>query len=108
QEELAELFVKEIPRVDVRIVADIASTIQTVQIMPPSLVVVAWAAFGSAKLAREFLGDGARGVRGVKTGLPVAVVGGEKDGEGLRITLEAMGASAVLLWPHNPEDIKVM
>lgn len=55
--------------------------LQTVQIMPPSLVVVAWAAFGSSKVARDFLADGARGLRGTKPGLPVAVVGGEKDGE---------------------------
>ena len=45
------------------------------------MVVVAWAAFGSAKVAREFLADGTRGVRGVKPGLPVVVVGGENDGE---------------------------
>lgn len=49
--------------------------------MPPSIVVVAWTAFGSAKAAREFLGGGARGMRGVKPGLPVVVVGGENDGE---------------------------
>lgn len=49
--------------------------------MPPSLVVVAWAAFGSSKVAREFLADGARGLRGIKPGLPVVVVGGENDGE---------------------------
>ena len=49
--------------------------------MPPSIVVVAWTAFGTAKVAREFLGDGARGMRGLKPGLPVVVVGGESDGE---------------------------
>lgn len=54
---------------------------QTVQIMPPSLVVVAWAALGSTKAARDFLAEGPRGLRGIKPGLPIAVVGGEKDGE---------------------------
>lgn len=49
--------------------------------MPPSLVVVAWAALGSTKAARDFLADGPRGVRGIQTGLPVIVVGGEDDGE---------------------------
>ncbi|CAM9464005.1 unnamed protein product, partial [Ectocarpus sp. 12 AP-2014] len=108
QKQLADQFVRDIPNVEVRIVADVASTIQTVQIMPPSLVLVAWAAFSSAKLARDFLGDGARGLRGIKPGLPVAVVGGENDGEGLRMSLEAMGATAVLLWPYKPEDVTGM
>lgn len=49
--------------------------------MPPSMVVVAWTAFGTAKIAREFLGNGDRGIRGIKPGLPVVVVGGESDGE---------------------------
>lgn len=49
--------------------------------MPPSLVVVAWSAFGSVKVARDFLADGTRGVRGIKPGLPVVVVGGADDGE---------------------------
>lgn len=49
--------------------------------MPPSLVVASWAALGTAKNAREFLGNGSHGIRGIKPGLPVAVVGGEGDGE---------------------------
>ena len=49
--------------------------------MPPSLVVVTWTALGSTKAAREFLADGPRGVRRINPGLPVAVVGGENDGE---------------------------
>lgn len=49
--------------------------------MPPSLLVVAWAALGSTKAARDFLADGPRGVRGTQPGLPVVVVGGEDDGE---------------------------
>lgn len=49
--------------------------------MPPSIVVVAWTALGTAKAAREFLGGGARGMRGVRPGLPVVVFGGESDGE---------------------------
>eukprot|EP00752_Nemacystus_decipiens_P003047 g2824.t1 len=81
QARLVDLFVKELPKVEVRIVADIANTFQTVQIMPPSLVVVAWAALASTKAARDFLGDGPRGLRGIQSGLPVIVVGGEDDGE---------------------------
>lgn len=54
---------------------------KTVQIMPPSLVVVTWATLGTTKVAREFLGDGVRGMRGIKPGLPVAVVEGEGYGE---------------------------
>lgn len=49
--------------------------------MPPSLVVVDWAALGSTKAARDFLADGPRGVRGIQPGLPVVVLGGENDGE---------------------------
>lgn len=49
--------------------------------MPPSLVVVAWAALGSTAVAREFLGKGPRGMRGIKPGIPVAVLGAESDGE---------------------------
>jgi len=27
--------------------------------------------------------------------------------QGLRISLEAIGATAVLLWPYKPDDVKV-
>ena len=59
--------------------------LQTIRIIPPSLVVVAWAALGTAKMAREFLGDGLGGIQSISPGLPVAVVGGENDGK-VRVT----------------------
>jgi len=65
--------------------------------MPPSLVVVAWSAFGSAKMARDFLADGTRGVRGIKAGLPVVVVGGKDDGE----VTQSVRNSSNLWWPFH-------
>lgn len=41
----------------------------------------AWASLGTAKVAREFLGDGINGVRAIAPELPVVVVGGKDDGE---------------------------
>lgn len=38
---------------------------------------VAWASLGTAKTAREFFGE----IVGIQPGLPVVVVGGERDGE---------------------------
>lgn len=55
--------------------------LQAVRIMPPSLVVVAWASLRTPKVAREFLGNGVSGVRGIAPELPVVVVGGKDDGK---------------------------
>ena len=30
------------------------------------------------------------------------------DVQGLRMSLEAIGATAVLLWPYKPDDVKVL
>lgn len=50
---------------------------KTVQIVPPSLVLVAWAKLGSIKHTREFFGELDR----IRPGMPVVVVGGHGDGE---------------------------
>lgn len=55
--------------------------LQAVRITPPSLVVAAWASLRTAKVAREFLGDGVSSIRGIAPELPVVVVGGKDDGK---------------------------
>lgn len=71
--------------------------------MPPSLVVVAWATLGSTTIARDFLSDGPRGVRGSQPGLPVTVVGGENDGE-VPSRMEGKSVRTCSLWSRPFRD----
>lgn len=78
---VARSFLLSIPRTPFENPPPQKRRAKTVQILPPSLVVVAWTTFGTVKNARDFLGDGVCGIRSIKPGLPVAVVGGKSDGE---------------------------